>query len=165
MCRMGGQGRDGTPPRPPNTLPREKPGTNPGTSSGYHPTALPIVGPYALPVPGLAPVVAEAIQAAHFLFQILSVKPSDSDGFAADSFRNSALKIVDLMTRARGRSQAPVGARGRASRIFSISDPCRKTVGFRRFWRHFPQEFGLENRGFDDRSTQTLPDSGWSLRS
>ena len=28
------------------------PGTNPGTGTAYVPTALPIVGPYGLPVPG-----------------------------------------------------------------------------------------------------------------
>ena len=28
------------------------PGTNPGTGIAYHPTALPTVGPYALPAPG-----------------------------------------------------------------------------------------------------------------
>ena len=29
-----------------------RPGTNPGTGTTYHPMALPIIGPYALPVPG-----------------------------------------------------------------------------------------------------------------
>ena len=32
-----------------------RPGTNPGTGTAYHPTALPTVGPYALPVPGFVP--------------------------------------------------------------------------------------------------------------
>ena len=31
------------------------PGTNPGTGTAYHPTALPTVGPCALPVPGFVP--------------------------------------------------------------------------------------------------------------
>ena len=30
-------------------------GTNPGTGTAYPPTALPTVGPYELPVPGLVP--------------------------------------------------------------------------------------------------------------
>ena len=34
---------------------QEGPGTNPGTGNAYHPTALPTVGPYALPVPSFVP--------------------------------------------------------------------------------------------------------------
>jgi len=34
---------------------RVGPGTIPGTGTAYHPTALPTVGPYALPVPGFVP--------------------------------------------------------------------------------------------------------------
>ena len=32
-----------------------RPGTNPGTGTAYVPTAVPTVGPYALPVPVLVP--------------------------------------------------------------------------------------------------------------
>ena len=34
------------------TFSRQVSGTNPGTGTVYNPTALPTVGPYALPVPG-----------------------------------------------------------------------------------------------------------------
>ena len=34
---------------------RQGPGTNPGTDTAYRPTALPTVGPYALPVLGFVP--------------------------------------------------------------------------------------------------------------
>ena len=35
--------------------PRARPGTNPGAGTTFHPTPLPTVGPYALPVPGFVP--------------------------------------------------------------------------------------------------------------
>ena len=33
----------------------QRPGTNPGTGTAYYPTALPTIGPYALPVSGFVP--------------------------------------------------------------------------------------------------------------
>ena len=38
------------------------PGTNPGTGTANHPTALPTVGPYALPVPGFVPGVTSSVE-------------------------------------------------------------------------------------------------------
>jgi len=47
----------------------EIPGTDPGTGTAYHPTTLPTVGPYSLPVPGtyLPGVVLDARMLHHHL--------------------------------------------------------------------------------------------------
>ena len=84
-------------PLPPRE--HERPGTNPDTGTAYHPTALPTVGPYALPVPGVVPGLPDCAQPGNTARQ--GVQPPDARGLfqnecfqKVSTFRKGSLSLV-----------------------------------------------------------------------
>jgi len=88
-----GFGVEGLPP-PRRFCHSERPGTDPGTDTEYPPTALPTVGPYALPVPGFVPGGASATCAERSFRRRPSALVSRREGFEFGGLSTSAQGLV-----------------------------------------------------------------------